>query len=367
MSNRVVFSLLAGMALCVAAPAGDNRHQSFLSQLPAAPAFSASTVPSNGDINPYGVAFVPQGFPADGILQPGDILVSNFNNSNNAQGTGTTIVRITPQGHASLFFQGQSGLGLTTALGVLRRGFVLVGNTPTNDGTCATVQQGSLLVLDRNGKQVGSLADPALLDGPWDLTIRDHGNEAQLYVSGVLNGVVARFDLSVPDQNGAIGTAFVRRSTQIASGYLHRCDPAALVVGPTGLTLDSDHDLLYVASTGDNAIFSVANPAALGTTSGMGNLVYQDNAHLRGPLALVLAPNGNLITANGDAVNGDPAQPSEMVEFTPAGQFVAQRPVNATAQGGAFGLALTRVGDEFRFAAVDDVLNVLDLWIVRRD
>src|SRR5262249_23681441 len=53
----------------------------------------SSTVPKNGDVNPYGVAFVPPGFPTNGSkINPGDILVSNFNNSNNQQGTGTTII-----------------------------------------------------------------------------------------------------------------------------------------------------------------------------------------------------------------------------------------------------------------------------------
>jgi hypothetical protein len=85
-----------------------------------------STVPSNGDLNPYGVAFVPDGFPG-GALSPGDILVSNFNNSQNQQGTGSTIVRVKPDGTTSLFFQGTPPLGLTTALGVLKSGFVLVG------------------------------------------------------------------------------------------------------------------------------------------------------------------------------------------------------------------------------------------------
>src|SRR5215471_5173764 len=48
-----------------------------------------STVPPNGDVNPYGVAFVPQGFQSgSGPLRAGDILVSNFNNSKNLQGTG---------------------------------------------------------------------------------------------------------------------------------------------------------------------------------------------------------------------------------------------------------------------------------------
>jgi hypothetical protein len=47
---------------------------------------SPSTVPFNGDLNPYGVAFVPNGFPSAGPLHVGDILVSNFNNQNNLQG-----------------------------------------------------------------------------------------------------------------------------------------------------------------------------------------------------------------------------------------------------------------------------------------
>jgi hypothetical protein len=55
----------------------------------------ASTVPRNGDVNPYGVAVVPR---STGHLRQGNILVSNFNNKANVQGTGTTIVEITPRG-----------------------------------------------------------------------------------------------------------------------------------------------------------------------------------------------------------------------------------------------------------------------------
>jgi len=84
----------------------------------------SSTIPATGDLNPYGVTFVPPGFPAGGPLSPGDILVSNFNNSKNLQGTGTTIIKLTPSNgaapdtQAQVFFQGTTP-GLTTALGVL--------------------------------------------------------------------------------------------------------------------------------------------------------------------------------------------------------------------------------------------------------
>src|SRR5262252_8414546 len=97
-----------------------------------------STIPGNGDLNPYGVATVPKGFPSGGTVNPGDILVSNFNSSANLQGTGTTIVRIQSSGPASIFFQGTAPLGLSTALNILRAGFVVVGNFPSPDlsGSC---------------------------------------------------------------------------------------------------------------------------------------------------------------------------------------------------------------------------------------
>ena len=54
-----------------------------------------STVPVNGDVNPYGVAVVGQ---STGRLVAGDVLVSNFNAKSNFQGTGSTIVEIAPNG-----------------------------------------------------------------------------------------------------------------------------------------------------------------------------------------------------------------------------------------------------------------------------
>ena len=57
-------------------------------------------MPVNGDVNPYGIADVPS---SAGSLVRDDILISNFNNSENLQGTGTTIVQVSPSGQLSLF------------------------------------------------------------------------------------------------------------------------------------------------------------------------------------------------------------------------------------------------------------------------
>ncbi len=345
----IFFGLLAAVALKPAI-AG-----SILGQLPTSPERIVSTVPSNGDVNPYGVAFVPPGFPGGGLLEPGDILVSNFNDSSGVQGTGTTIVRIAPNGALSTFFQGQAPLGFTTALGVLRAGFVLVGNVPTiNNG--ATAEQGSLLVIDRFGRLVTTLENANLLDGPWDLAINDLGSFAQVFVSNVLNGTVTRLNVTLID-----GNFHVLSATQIAHGYAFAPNAAAVVVGPTGLAYNPFADLLYVASTDDNAIFGIPFAAFTNQDTNKGVLVYQDSTHLHGPLGLALAPNGDLITANGDAVFAGGTQ-NALVEFTPFGKFVAQYQVDSGPAGAAFGIAISSDPFDIRFAAVDDNQNTLEIW-----
>lgn len=323
----------------------------------------ASTVPANGDLNPYGIAFVPGGVPPWSTLKPGDVVVSNFNGAANLQGTGTTIVKLVPgTGNTPLtFFQG-SNLGLTTALAVLRSGFVLVGNLPTTDGTTNTLMPpGSLLVINPQGRLIATLTSKTLLDGPWDLTVIDHGRRVTAFVSNVLNGTVSRIELKIDDD----GATMLSNSLVIASGYTFRTDPAALVVGPTGLAYDRDRDVLYVASTGDNAVFAIQNAASTSRNGGVGRMIYSDSVHLHGPLALALAPNGHLVTANGDAVNPDPQQPSEIVEFTVDGRFIAQMQVDSV-PGAAFGLAFGRGSrGQSEFATVDDNTNSATIWTLR--
>jgi hypothetical protein len=156
----------------------------------------ASTIPSNGDLNPYGVARVPA---TKGSLTKGNILVSNFNNSNNLQGTGTTIVQISPSGAVTLFAQIDpnhlpgpcpGGVGLSTALVALRSGWVIVGSLPSTDGTSKTAKAGCLLVLDDSGKVVETFSGKQI-NGPWDMTASDGGDNAALFVTNVLNGTVA--------------------------------------------------------------------------------------------------------------------------------------------------------------------------------
>lgn len=320
------------------------------------PVRTVSTVPLNGDVNPYGVVFIPPGFQsASGPLKQGDILVSNFNNSKNLQGTGTTIVRISRNGAQSLFFQGTTPLGLSTALGTLQAGFIVVGNFPSTDGTLSTATPGSLLVINNKGQLIQTITSPEI-QGPWDMALVDHGSQAIAFIANGLTGTISRLDFDV----SATGLTLLHSKT-IASGYVHRADPITFVVSPTGLVYDELGDVLYVASTGDNEVFAISNASSLTSDGGVGRIVYQDNVHLHGALAMAEAPNGHLLVSNNDGINSDPNQPSEIVEFTKGGTFVKQLSVDP-AQGGAFGLAVQTSGNVSIFAAVDDNTSTLIIW-----
>jgi hypothetical protein len=327
-----------------------------------------STVPANGDLNPYGIARVPKSV---GKLNEGNFLISNFNNSANHQGTGTTIVQISPQGAISLFAQIDAkslpgscpgGVGLTTALVVLRSGFVIVGSLPTSDGTSATMKAGCLLVLNSDGNVVRTISGGPI-NGPWDMTALDGGNLALLFVTNVLNGTVenspnqvnqgtvVRLLLSTaPNQKPA-----VLLSTIVASGLAQKTDPTALVIGPTGVAFDPQHNVLYVADSVNNRIAAVQNAATRLTSANTGITVSQ-NGFLNDPLGMAFAPNGNIVTANGNDGN--------LVETTPTGTQVAKKLVDNTSSppalpgaGTLFGIAVNNQSVYF----VNDGSNTLNL------
>jgi hypothetical protein len=310
----------------------------------------ASTVPSNGDVNPYGVAVVPR---STGDLYRNDVLVSNFNDAANVQGTGTTIVQVSPGGKATLFAHVTDkacpgGVGLTTALVALRSGWVIVGSLPTKNGVISG--PGCLIVLDQWGHVRSTIAGYGI-DGPWDMTALDQGGTAELFVTNVLGGIIGHH--KSPD-GGTVQrlvitsrpyqTPYVLSSTRIGSGFPARTDPAALVLGPTGDGLSSN-GTLYVADTLGNRIAAIHNAVYRYSDDGPGKTVSKGGA-LNADLGLVVAPNGDILTVNG----GD----GNMVETTPYGKQVAVVTVdnNSGGAGDLFGLAVKPYADAVYF--VDD-------------
>ena len=354
-------AVMALVAACgVGAHAQDRSHRSGISVV-------ASTVPANGDVNPYGVARVPE---SSGSLIQGNILVSNFNNSANLQGTGTTIVQISPAGNASLFAQIDAnnlpgpcpgGIGLTTALAVLRTGWVIVGSLPTTDGTSATARAGCLLVLDNNGHVVETFYG-SLINGPWDMAAWDSGSSVTLFVTNVLNGTVAgggqivhggtvvRLTLNVTHAK----MPSLQSMMVIGSGFAERTDPAALVIGPTGLGMSANADTVYVADSLNNRVTAIPDPMVRATSAGIGATVSQGGS-LNDPLGVTISPNGNILTVNGN--NG------YLVTTTPDGNQLSRQLLDSSGTppgaGALFGLVPV-AGQGLYY--VDDVTNTLNLF-----
>jgi hypothetical protein len=383
-SFRFLLTFLLGFAVTFGIASGPVLAQDapILKQLKNISTLS-STLPANGDENPYGLVRVAR---SAGNLQEGSYLVSNFNNSaslGNQQGTGTTIVQISPGGSFSTFatinpatLPGPcpGGVGLTTALAVLRTGWVIVGSLPTSDGTSATAQAGCLIVLDSQGNTVETFYG-SLINGPWDMAYRDDDQHAVLFVTNVLNGTVAamgsvvnqgtviRVNLSVSESQMPV----LNSLTVIASGFSEHTDPAALVIGPTGLGLspseqfdfDWDHEdgsVLYVADTVNNRIAVIDRPFTRHAPSGNGKTLTMGGA-LNGPLGMTVAPNGHIITVNGGDGNA--------VETTAFGHQVFVRQLDNTpapppglpGSGALFGVLFD---PEQGLIFVDDATNTLN-------
>ncbi len=327
------------------------------------PVTLGSTVPANGDVNPYGVARVPR---STGNLVEGQFLISNFNNAANLQGTGTTIMQVSANGAAHLFaaidaskVSCPGGIGLTTALVALRSGFVIVGSLPTADGTSATAEAGCLLVLNSMGNVVETIAGHNI-NGPWDMTAVDAGNIFALFVTNVLNGTVAA-NGSVVNGGTVVRMLFVVpksgppqliASTVIASQFPERTDPAALVIGPTGVAFDEVTGNLYVADSLDNRIAVIPDALFRLRDAGSGK-TFAQGGKLNDPLGLTLNER-HLFIANGDDGN--------IIEFnTVNGKQVDIDLVDASGgpppgSGALFGLWATNSGVYF----VDDATNTFN-------
>jgi hypothetical protein len=341
----------------------------------------ASTVPGNGDVNPYGIVRVEHSV---GKLEAGNILVSNFNNVGNVQGTGTTIVEISPGGAVTLFAQLDptmlpgscpGGIGLTTALAVLRSGWVIVGSVPTTGGSLVPGSNGCLIVLDSNGDPVETFYG-SLINGPWDMTWLERGNEAMLFVTNVLDGTAAAAGSVV--HRGTVtrinlGTSttqmpWIKSMTVIGSGFDQRTDPAALVLGITGVGLspnshDDDHDnwsdddharVLYVADTLNNRIRAISNPLFRTDSDGTG-AHFASGGALNAPLGLTVSPNGHVLTVNG----GD----GFIAEFNAHGTQIAKELIDTgggppPGAGDLFGLIYV---PDWGIYFVDDGSNTLNL------
>ncbi|CAH2770331.1 MAG: FIG00456119: hypothetical protein [uncultured Caballeronia sp.] len=331
-----------------------------------------NTVPSNGDQNPYAIVVAPV---SSGTVKQGDVLVGNFNNAANLQGTGSTIINYHPDTKQMTVFATvphdlkncPGGIGLSTAMTMLKSGWVIVGSTPSNDGTTGTKGAGCLIVLDNQGKVASTIVSPNIND-PWgNMAVVDNGDHATLFVSNAGFGVggadsnppvfkqstILRLDLDILEGKAPV----VKQETVIASGFSAQADKGVFLIGPTGLALSPNQKLLYASDAIGNRVTEIDDPMTRDTSAGVGRELTADG-FLHRPLAMVTAPNGHLLVTN--ALNG------QVVEIDPTtGKQLYARWIDTDkaqsppGNGDLFGIATTPEGNGFYY--VQDDVNALVL------
>ena len=326
-----------------------------------------STVPANGDQNPYALVVAPAAF---GVVQKGDVLVDNFNNAGNLQGAGSTIVRYRPSDESFTTFATiphdltgcPGGVGLSTAMAVLKSGWVIVGSAPSTDGTAQTLGAGCLIVLDSAGKVQGTITGENIND-PWgNMAVIDHGDTATLFLSNAGFGIgapgqavqnkatVLRLELAIAPGKAPVVTS----QTVIGNGFGAQADASVFLIGPTGLAL-GENGTLYVSDAIGNRVVAIADAATRKDSAGTGTVV-TSGGKLNRPLAMDVAPNGNLLVINGldgQVVEVDPAS-GKQIATSWLDNDEAQTPPGS---GDLFGIALRPGGKGFYY--VEDDVNTL--------
>lgn len=334
-----------------------------------------SSVTENGDLNPYAIVVAPV---SAGKIQKDDVLVDNFNNLSNLQGTGTTIVLYRPSTKQTVLFaklaqnlaECPGGVGLTTSMAMLKTGWVIVGSTPSKDGTTATKGDGCLIVFDPTGKPVRIWSGAHIID-PWgNMAVKDDGSSATLFISMAGDGIPSP---DVLDQKTKLPVVIKKASvlriklkiadgqppeivdeTVVGDGFSQRADRDNFLLGPTGEALSPD-GTLYVTDGLDNIITAIPDALTRTASAGTGKEVTRDGL-LGWPLALAWTPEGHLLACNG--------KDGRVVEIDPVAgkQIYAQWIDNDQAQsppgnGDLFGIAM--LPDNSGFYYVEDDVNTL--------
>ncbi len=142
--------------------------------------------------------------------------------------------------------------------------------------------------------------------------------------------------------------------TVVADGLSSQADPGVFLIGPTGLALGRAGQL-YISDAINNRVVAIADAAARKNSAGTGTEVTK-GGFLNRPLALTVAPNGNLLVVNGldgYVVEIDPVGGKQLGKKLMDGDQ-AQSPPGS---GDLFGIAINPDGKSFYY--VEDDINAL--------
>jgi hypothetical protein len=309
-----------------------------------------STVSSTpGDVNPYGLDVAKV---TSGPIQAGDLVICNFNNPGNRQGTGTTIVALHPVVGSS---------PVTIAKSNALQGCNALAMSPNGNMWAAAFRANDNPIVSPNGTVVTALGN-----GPWNhpfgqafVPANAGLNLPAFYVSNAGDGSLVRVSIHP-------GPSF--EFTTIATGFPVNGGKPGSILGPSGLNYQPTGDILYVVDGTNNALYAIGNVSSVGShgiavsgltfggPSASSARVVFSGAPLNGPISSAVLFNGNVVIGN----TLDPDGQNLMVEVSPSGQLLDVDNVDTGAAGSIFGMVATGTSaSDTRLYFNDDNANAL--------
>ncbi len=312
-----------------------------------------STVVANGEQNPYGLDVAKV---SSGELTAGDLVICDFNDKANVQGTGSTIVALHPveENKPRLIAHASDLLGCD-ALALGPNDEIWTANFASNTNTLVSPSGHIDRTMDGHpfAHPFGEAFAP--FDGKFGV--------AAFYVSNAGDGSILRINIS------AQHTLSVQT---IAEGFAVNHGAPGSILGPSGLQYDLKNDRLYVVDGTNNTVVMLQHVSTIGeagifvkpggktfagVSAALGKTIFA-GAPLNGPISSALLPNGNLVIGN----TLDPDGKNLMAEITPLGQLLAVRNVDNGAAGAIFGMVATGTSDfNTKIYFNDDNANFLEV------
>lgn len=326
---------------------------SILQQLIHIKVVGSTVDPATGDLNPYGLDVAKI---TSGKISAGDLVVCNFNNSSNIQGTGNSIIAL----HPALLSKPRSIVHAASLLGCNA-----LAMAPSGPIWAAAFASNDNPIFSSAGQLLSHLTG-----GPWNHPF------GEAFVPPVNSISVPAFYVSNAG-DGSLVRVYVYpgpnfRFATIATGFPINGGPPGGILGPSGLNYQPNGDRLYVVDGQNNALYAIDNVSKVpaggikvngltfsGMFAGSAHVIFH-GAPLNGPISSALLFNGNIVLGN----TLDPNGKNLMVEISPTGQMLFVKNVDAGAAGSLFGMVATGTSMATTKLYFNDD-NANELWVLQ--
>ncbi len=316
---------------------------SVLSTLTNEQTIGSTTPETPHDVNPYGLDVAKT---TSGKISAGDLVVCDFNNPGNVQGTGTEIVALHPVVGSTpqLIVKDNTLMGCNALVAA-----------PTGNIWAAAFKANDNPIFTSNGTLVTDLSN-----GPWNHPFGEafapplSANSAPaFYVSNAGDGSLVRVTIVPNSPNVQVCTpgACSFTFTVIATGFPVNHGKPGSILSPSGLNYQTSGDRLYIVDGTNNTLYAIDNISSVGANGITVNASGQSftgpsaaSAHvifsgppLNGPISSAILPGGNIAVGN----TLDPDGQNLIVEISPTGQMLFVKNVDTGPAGAIFGMVAT--------------------------